>query len=106
MLFKLLSAPGTYTQIHTPTMVRGGGGGGWMETLPIVFDMLHYFETILPLVDLAFDILHKIKYILHVMALQEACDQQWSPSWPASWILPRIRNQVKTTRNRNFLSFK
>ena len=105
MLFKLLSDPWTYTQIHTPTMVRGGGGG-WMETLPIVFDMLQYFEMILPLVDLAFDLLNKMKYILQVMALLEACDQQWSPSWPASWILPRIRNQVKTTRNSNFLSFK
>ena len=27
--------------------------------------------------------------------------QQWSPSW----ILPRIRNQVKTARNSNFLGF-
>ena len=30
---------------------RGGGGGGlWME-LPRFFDMLQYFETILPLVE-------------------------------------------------------
>ena len=28
--------------------------------------------------------------------------QQWSPSWPPSWILPRIRNQVKTARNGDF----
>ena len=28
--------------------------------------------------------------------------QQWSPSWPLSWILSRIRNQVKTARNGNF----
>ena len=28
-----------------------GGGGGWMEPLPGVFDMLQYFETILPLVE-------------------------------------------------------
>ena len=27
--------------------------------------------------------------------------QQWSPSRPPSWILPRIRNQVKTARNDN-----
>ena len=40
--------PRTYTQIHTPTVVRGGG---WMETLPGAFDMLQYFETILPLVE-------------------------------------------------------
>ena len=32
------------TEIHTPTVVHGG----WMETLPGVFDMLQYFETILP----------------------------------------------------------
>ena len=31
--------------------VQGWGGGGWMEPLPGVFDMLQYFETILPLVE-------------------------------------------------------
>ena len=41
--------PPTYTQIHTPTLVQGGGG--WMEPLPGVFDFLQYFETILPLVE-------------------------------------------------------
>ena len=29
----------------------GGGRGGWMEPLPRAFDMLQYFETILPLVQ-------------------------------------------------------
>ena len=47
--------PLTYTQIHTPTVVqgRGGGGGwgGWMQPLPGVFDMFQYFETILPLLE-------------------------------------------------------
>ena len=39
-----------YTQIHTPTMVQGVGGG--LEgTLPGVFDVLQYFETILPSVE-------------------------------------------------------
>ena len=28
-----------------------GGGGGWMEPLPGVFDMLQYFETTLPSVE-------------------------------------------------------
>ena len=37
------------SQIHTPTVVQGGGG--WMEPHPRVFDMLQYFETILPLVE-------------------------------------------------------
>ena len=36
--------------MHTPTEVRGGGWV-WMEPLPGVFDMLQYFETILPLVE-------------------------------------------------------
>ena len=40
---------GRYTQIHTSTVVQGGAG--WMELLPGVFDMLQYFETILPLVE-------------------------------------------------------
>ena len=40
-----------YTQIHTPTVVQEGGGEGLVEPLPGVFDMLQYFETILPLVE-------------------------------------------------------
>ena len=43
--------PRTYKQIHTPTVVQRGGQGGWMESLPGVFDMLQYFETILPLAE-------------------------------------------------------
>ena len=30
---------------------KEGGGGGWMKPLPGVFDVLQYFETILPLVE-------------------------------------------------------
>ena len=39
------------TQIHTLSVVQGAGAGGvrgWMEPVPRVFDMLQYFETILP----------------------------------------------------------
>ena len=45
--------PRTYMQIHTPTVVQAGGEGGEGVdgTLPGVFDMLQYFETILPLVE-------------------------------------------------------
>ena len=32
-------------------MGRSGGGGGRMEPLPGVFDVLQYFETLLPLVE-------------------------------------------------------
>ena len=42
--------PRTYTQIHTPAVVQGMGRGR-TETLPRVFDMLQYFETILPSVE-------------------------------------------------------
>ena len=67
-----------------------------MEPLPRVFDMLQYFETILPLEE-----------SLGSSQQDEVCfmggglcrHQQWLPSW----ILPRIRNQVKTARNGNFL---
>ena len=40
-----------YSQIHTPTVVQGagGGGGGWNPT-PEFYGMLQYFEMILPLV--------------------------------------------------------
>ena len=31
--------------------------------------------------------------------------QQWSPSWPPSRILLKIRNQAKTARNGNVLNF-
>ena len=43
--------PRTYMQIHTPTVVQAGGGKGVDGTLPGVFDMFQYFETILPLVE-------------------------------------------------------
>ena len=45
-----ITNPRTYTQVHTPTVVqkRGGGGGLGYEG---GFDMLQYFETILPLVE-------------------------------------------------------
>ena len=43
-----------------------------MEPLPRVFDMLQYFEAILP--SKAFDLLNKMRYILGVVALLDACD--------------------------------
>ena len=46
-----------------------------MESLPGVFNMLQHIETILLLVEsLCRDLLNKMKYILWVVALLEACD--------------------------------
>ena len=46
-----------------------------MEPLPGVFNMLQHIETNLLLVEsLCRDLLNKMKYILWVVALLEACD--------------------------------
>ena len=43
------------TEVHANSYphrgTKVGGGVGWMEPLPGVFDILQYFETILPLVE-------------------------------------------------------
>ena len=76
-------------------MVQEEGGGVVYVTPPGVFDMLQYFETILPLVESQDEV-----YFMGGGTAQGLWRrQQWSPSW----ILPRIENQVKTTRNGNFL---
>ena len=46
---------------------------GLIEPLPWGFDKLQYFQTILSLVE-SFDLLNKMRYILWVVALLEACD--------------------------------
>ena len=56
-------------------------------TPPRVSDMLQYFETILPLVESDGN------------AGELLSHQQGSPSWPSSWILRRIINQVKAAKN-------
>ena len=73
-----------------------------MEPLPGVFDMLQYFETILPLVESLWSSWQDEVYFIvggDVGGLWR--HQQWSPSW----ILPKLRNQVKTARNKFFLCF-
>ena len=63
--------------------------------------MLQYFETILPSVGILRSSLKDEVYYMGGGAAGGLCrHQQWSPSWPPSCILPRIRNQVKTSRNR------
>ena len=46
-------------QIYTPVVQ-----GGWMEPLPGVFDMLQYFETILPSVESLWSSLHDEVYFM------------------------------------------
>ena len=65
----------------SPTLVQGEGGGGEreMEPLPRVFDQLHScsISKRFYLQWKAFDFLNKVRYILWLVALREACDQQW-----------------------------
>ena len=83
---------------------RGGGGTGMDGTRPRVFDMLEYSETILPSVEGLWSSLQdKVYFMGGGTAGGMWCHQQWSPSRPPSWILPRIRKQVNTTRNYEFL---
>ena len=56
-----------------------GRGGGEMEPLPRVFDQLHScsISKRFYLQWKAFDFLNKVRYILWLVTLLEACDQQW-----------------------------
>ena len=78
-----------------------------MEPLPRVFDMLQYFETILPSVENLWSSQQDEVYFMGGGAAGGFWRQQnkiiWSLSWLPSWILPRIRNQVKIAINGNFL---
>ena len=67
-LKRLLLNPRTYTQIHTPTEAQSEVGGGKvvMEPLPRVLICCLQWK--------AFDLLNKMRYILWVVALLEACD--------------------------------
>ena len=64
----------TYTQSHTPIVVKGagGGGGGW-NTSPEVL-ICCSISTRFYLQWKAFDLLNKMRYILRVVALLESCD--------------------------------
>ena len=75
--------------------------GGFMQPLPSVFDMLQYLETILPSVESLWSSQQDKVYFMGSGATGGLWRHQ---KWSQSWILPRIRNQVKTARNGNFLS--
>ena len=48
---KIQLNPRSYTQSHTLTLIQEEEGGGVMEPLPRVFDMLQDFKKILPSVE-------------------------------------------------------
>ena len=64
--------PRTYTQIHNPTVVQGGGGG-WMEP-PLEFLLCCSISKRFYLQWKAFDLLYKMRYIIWLMALLGGCD--------------------------------
>ena len=89
-----------YMQIHTRTVVQGGGGVLMDGTLPTVFEMLQYFETILTSVESLWSSMQDEVYLTGGGTAGDLWrHQKWSPSW----ILLRIRNQVKTAKNGDFL---
>ena len=61
----------TYTQIHTPTVVRALGG--WMES-PLEVLICCIISERFYLQWKAFDLLYELRYILWVVALLGACD--------------------------------
>ena len=76
----ILTLGRTYTQIHTPTVVQGGGGGGVDGTRPRVFDILEYSERILPSVESLWSSLQDKVYFMGAGAGAGLwCHQQWSP---------------------------
>ena len=79
------------------------GGGGWWNLPPPrwIFDMLRFSETTLPSVESLW-FLYKMRYILLVVALLVVFDVT-TETWSPTWILSRIRHQVKTVKINNFL---
>ena len=67
-----------------------------MGSLPGVFDMLQYFETILRLVE-TFHLLNKMRYSLGVVVLLETCDVTNNGRH-----FGNFRNLIKTARNSIF----
>ena len=73
-------------------------GWGVDETAPRVFDMWEYSETILPSVESFWSSLQDEVYFMGGGAAGGLWRyQEWSPSWPPSWILPRIRNHQSSS---------
>ena len=88
-----------------PTMVQGGEGG-LIDPLPQSFWYVVVFQNDFAFSEkpLIFSTRWGINYFMGGGAAGGLWHhQQWPPFWLPSWILPRIRNQVKTAINGNFL---
>ena len=81
--------PRTYLQSHTPTVVQGARG--WWQ----------YFETILPSVE---SLWYCLQDRLCFMGGSAVWGQSRHQTWSPSWILSRVRKQVKTVRIDNFFA--
>ena len=64
--------PRTFTSIHTPTVAQEGGGDGWNPSQE--FFIFCSISKRFYLYWKAFDLPNKMRYILGVLALLEACD--------------------------------
>ena len=87
------------TRKFIPPPCYKGRGEVWMKPLPKVFDMLQHFETILPSLESLWSSLQDEVYFMGCGAAGGLWRHQ---QWSSPWILPRIRNQVKTSRNAHF----
>ena len=81
---------------------RGTRGNWWNSDW--VFDLLQYFEMILPSVEsLCSSLQDEVYFVDEGAAGGLWRHQTWPPFWPLSWVLSKIRNQVKTVRINTFL---
>ena len=93
-------------QIHTLTAVQGGGG---LDGPPPPYSFLYaaVFWNDFPFSGKPL-IWYSLQAKVYFMGGFAAGDlwhyQQWSPSWPPSYILSRIRNQVKNSENEYFFA--
>ena len=78
-----------------------GKGGWWTPPPPWVFEMLQYFETVLPSVKSFWSSLQDEVFVIGGVAVGGLWRHQ--KSWSPSWVFSRIRNRVKTVKINNVL---
>ena len=91
-----------HTNSYPHIGTRRRGRKGVMEPLLRVFDLLQYFETILPSVESLWSSQQDEVYFIGGGAIEGLWRHQ---QCPRSWVLTRIRNQVKIASSGNFFVF-